>query len=356
MPVTIFVNGLSLCHKGCGGSVSATLPDVCKTPTGAGPAPIPYPNVSFSKFLANGTRTVLVDGGNMAANKGSEFSRSQGDEPGTLGGVKSGVNMDKATWLSWSTNVKMEGRNACRHTDKMLMNRGNTASLGGFVNRPAGPDDIIYMLCELACACKDADYRQQCMRKKIEQDLYKGRYPKDDSPVWREVSMQRGANGGWEIIQNRAGTAPTSNPITPRGGIRPDLILTDSASNPSRMIEVKFPGDTLRPTQKAGNAYDRAAKDLGIDYDVMEVEDTCDFCWDPPPPPPPVPVAEPAPTPSSEWNAGQIAGVVLVVGVGVAAVACYASVACGAAVSAALAGAGEVLLPAGGAILGGGAA
>lgn len=196
------------------------------------------------------------------------------------------------------------------------------------------------------------------MSDKIMNDekLYDGHYPKSDSSVWREVSMRKGSDSAWEIIPNRAGTGPTSNPITPRGGIRPDLVLTDGASNPSRMIEVKFPGDTLRPTQKINGAYDRAAKDLGIDYDVMDVEETCDFCWDPPPPPAPVPVAAPAPEKSSGWSWGQVLGGVVVVGVGVAAVACYVSVACGAAVTAAVVAAGEVLIPTGAAIAGGGAA
>jgi len=84
MGVTINVNNLTLCHKGSGGVAIATLPDVCNTPPG--PVPVPYPNVAFSKPLRKGTKTIKVDGGNMAANKGSEFSQSTGDEPGVAGG------------------------------------------------------------------------------------------------------------------------------------------------------------------------------------------------------------------------------------------------------------------------------
>ena len=96
MGVTIKVNGKvnSLVHKGSGGIAMSTAPDVCKTPSPAGPIPVPYPVIiSRSADLANGTKTVKVDGGNMAAIKGSEFSRCSGDEAGTAGGVVSQTNM-----------------------------------------------------------------------------------------------------------------------------------------------------------------------------------------------------------------------------------------------------------------------
>jgi hypothetical protein len=130
--VSILVNQLTLCHKGdSGGTVTATVPDVCKTPPNA--IPIPYPNIAFAADLAGGTTTVFVDGGNMAAHSASVFSKSMGDEPGMLGGVKSGVNMAEASWLNYSMDVFLEGLNACRLTDKMLLNHGNTVSMGGFL-------------------------------------------------------------------------------------------------------------------------------------------------------------------------------------------------------------------------------
>jgi hypothetical protein len=132
MTVSITVNKLTLCHKGDGmGTVTATVPDVCKTPPSA--APVPYPNIAFATDLAGGTTTVFVDGGNMAAHSASVFSKSIGDEPGTLGGVKSGVNKAEASWISYSMDVFLEGLNASRLTDKMLLNHGNTVSMGGFM-------------------------------------------------------------------------------------------------------------------------------------------------------------------------------------------------------------------------------
>ncbi len=134
MAVTIHLNGKSnsLVHKGSMGIAKSTIPDVCKTPTPGGPVPIPYPViVSMSSDLKKGTKKIKVDGGKSAAIKGSEFSRCTGDEPGTIGGIKSSTNMKEATWILYSFDVKLEGKNACRLSDKMLMNHGNTACLAG---------------------------------------------------------------------------------------------------------------------------------------------------------------------------------------------------------------------------------
>jgi GH24 family phage-related lysozyme (muramidase)/uncharacterized Zn-binding protein involved in type VI secretion len=129
--LTIIINDLTLCHKASDGMARATLPDVCKTPTSGGPVPLPYSNTALSANLSKGSKTVEVDGGNMAAIKGSEFSSSTGDEAGSVGGIKSGVYAKEATWLSYSPDVKFEGKNVCRLTDKMLMNHGNTVCLAG---------------------------------------------------------------------------------------------------------------------------------------------------------------------------------------------------------------------------------
>lgn len=139
MSVTITVNDLSLCHQGSNGIAAATVPDVCKTPSPGGPVPMPYPNIARSSSLTSGTKTVQSDGGNSAAIKGSEFSQSNGDEAGTLGGVKSSTNMKEATWISYSFDVRLEGQNACRLTDKMQMNHGNTVCLGGEIQSPLAP-------------------------------------------------------------------------------------------------------------------------------------------------------------------------------------------------------------------------
>jgi hypothetical protein len=114
---------------------TATVPDVCKTPSPGGPVPIPYPNIARVSDLADGTTTVKGDG-EMAAIKGSKLARSSGDEAGTAGGVKSNTFGKEATWILYSFDVQFEGQGVCRLTDKMFMNSQNTVCLGGLFNPP----------------------------------------------------------------------------------------------------------------------------------------------------------------------------------------------------------------------------
>jgi len=163
MPVTIKVNGTvnSLVHKGSTGISMATIPDVCKTPSPAGPIPIPYPNIAQSSMLAKGTTTVKVDGGMMAAIKGSEFSMSNGDEAGTAGGVKSSTFIKEATWILYSFDVKLDGKEACRFMDKMFHNHENTVNMGGVINPP----------CPVICA--ELDQEMEKAREEIKDEKMK---------------------------------------------------------------------------------------------------------------------------------------------------------------------------------------
>lgn len=136
MPVTININNLTLCHKGSNGISTATIPDVCKTPSPGGPVPIPYPNIAMSMDLMKGTTTVKADGGMMCANYGSEFMNSTGDEPGVAGGVASSTFIKEATWMTFSFDVKLQGKAACRLTDKMFHNHQNTMNTGGEIQAP----------------------------------------------------------------------------------------------------------------------------------------------------------------------------------------------------------------------------
>ncbi len=49
---TVFANSRSIVHKGDGQVNVAAPPDVCKTPSPAGPVPIPYVNVAKTSDLA----------------------------------------------------------------------------------------------------------------------------------------------------------------------------------------------------------------------------------------------------------------------------------------------------------------
>lgn len=139
MPSHISVNSLGLTYKGTVGISTATIPDVCKTPTPGGPIPLPYPNIAQQSSLKGGTTTVFAKG-KMIAIKGSQYGSSNGDEPGTAGGVKSGVNMKATDWITYSFDVKMDGQNACRHTDKKFHNNQNTVDLGGNIDPRTSTD------------------------------------------------------------------------------------------------------------------------------------------------------------------------------------------------------------------------
>ncbi|MEI6539764.1 MAG: PAAR-like domain-containing protein [Planctomycetota bacterium] len=153
MPVTININNISLCHKGSNGISTATIPDVCKTPAPpAPPVPIPYPNIAMSMDLMKGTKTVKADGGMMCAIDGSEFMKSTGDEPGVAGGVASSTFIKEATWITFSMDVKFEGKGACRLTDKMFHNHQNTVNMAGVIQKPVTVGEVN----AATKACKDA--------------------------------------------------------------------------------------------------------------------------------------------------------------------------------------------------------
>ncbi|MCY1042347.1 DUF4150 domain-containing protein [Corallococcus sp. bb12-1] len=125
MGTSVGVNKLSVVHKDTGGTTIA-FPDVCKTPSPAGPVPIPYPNIAQSSDTSKGSKTVSAEG-NPICLKDSNFSTSTGDEAGTAGGgVASSKTKGKAEFVNHSFDVKIEGKNVARALDLMLHNDKNT--------------------------------------------------------------------------------------------------------------------------------------------------------------------------------------------------------------------------------------
>ena len=79
-----------------GGHASITFPDVCKTPAPPAPfAPVPYPNIQFERNLKKASKVDALaltgDRKAIALQKKavSNLVMSQGDEAGTMKGVKS---------------------------------------------------------------------------------------------------------------------------------------------------------------------------------------------------------------------------------------------------------------------------
>jgi hypothetical protein len=124
MGQTTFVNSKGIAHKGSGGT-SIVFPDVCKTPAPpAPPVPIPYPNVGMASDTSGGPTSVKTDG-EMPMVKGATYSKSSGDEAGTIGGMLSNVNRNECEFMMYSFDVKFEGNNVCRMGDPLFHNKKN---------------------------------------------------------------------------------------------------------------------------------------------------------------------------------------------------------------------------------------
>lgn len=294
MPVTIKVNGTvnSLVHKMSNGISIATIPDVCKTPSPAGPVPIPYPNIAQSITLSGGTTTVKGDKA-MTANKGSKFSLSNGDNAGVAGGVKSSTFMKEATWILYSFDVKMDGKNACRLTDKMFHNSENAANLGGELQGVAtaefadriGDKDIADKLCDAACKAKKDKAEADAA------DRAAGRTPRSSFQRFMRNHLDpkpRGSTPGilTEASQKIGGDFIGKWGTTTAGGagyVRWDVILTGLGKaaekgtvlfkGVTKIVEVKFPGDSLTPNQTT--MLDKMSKNDAQKVVVMDVDKDC---------------------------------------------------------------------------------
>ncbi len=115
-----------------GGQCVANVPDVCKTPTPAGPAPMPYPNMGDSAQANAGTCSKKVKVVNKPAlHKGSEIPMSSGDEAGSAGGVVSGKIKGEIVFRRFSSKVKVEG-------NPVVFQTCTTAHNGKNANAPMG--------------------------------------------------------------------------------------------------------------------------------------------------------------------------------------------------------------------------
>ena len=63
--------------------------------------------------------------------------------------------MKESTWILYSFDVKMDGKNACRLTDKKFQNHENTVDLAGTIQDPKTCRTGT-MLCEIWKECDDA--------------------------------------------------------------------------------------------------------------------------------------------------------------------------------------------------------
>ena len=131
MPSKVNVNILTVVHATSSG-VAPSFPDVCKTPSPAGPIPVPYPNIAQSTDTAQGSKTVRIEG-NPVMLQGSCFALSTGDEAGAAGGgVLSNTIKGKAEFVNYSFDVKFDGKPVARLGDLMIHNKASAPNTPPF--------------------------------------------------------------------------------------------------------------------------------------------------------------------------------------------------------------------------------
>jgi hypothetical protein len=132
----VFANTREItCQAGSSKSIAA-FPDVCMTPP-ENPAtppgvPVPYPNFGMASDTTEGSKTVKINKKPVMLRNQSHFKKSSGDEAGCAAkkGVISSKNRGKVYFVSWSPDVKVEGKNVVRHLDMTTHNHGSPANEG----------------------------------------------------------------------------------------------------------------------------------------------------------------------------------------------------------------------------------
>ncbi len=131
MTSTVYANNNAIAAKAGLGKVIAAFPDVCMSPPAppAGPVPIPYPNTSFARDLKAGSKTVKIGGKPLALQDQSYYKSSPlGNEAATRSFGASVVTHQisgKTYFAAWSMDVKVQGKNVCRHLDLTTSNHAS---------------------------------------------------------------------------------------------------------------------------------------------------------------------------------------------------------------------------------------
>jgi hypothetical protein len=200
------------------------------------------------------------------------------------GGVKSSVFMKEATWILYSFDVKMNGKNSCRFTDKMFHNAENAANLAGVLQPTAAALPIIGQelgdeICTSICEARDK--------------ANKGELPSAEHPTLQSYVASRHSTGFPRLMPNRpdllaevtwkipdvaggrftailssTGRTLASGRLAPANffaalgagrtatTFRPDFTVLNNAGravrdgNVKAFLEVKFEGDDLTKNQK----------------------------------------------------------------------------------------------------------
>jgi hypothetical protein len=101
-----------------------TAPDVCLTPSPAGPVPIPYPNIAMGPTAVPSQTKVLILGAPMH-NLQTSIPMTNGDNAGVNMGVASGTVMGPSRHTTGAMSVIVAGAPASRLTSTSLQNSTN---------------------------------------------------------------------------------------------------------------------------------------------------------------------------------------------------------------------------------------
>ncbi|VAW76603.1 hypothetical protein MNBD_GAMMA15-454 [hydrothermal vent metagenome] len=100
------------------------FPDVCLTPTPAGPVPIPYPNIAAGPMAVPPVPNILFMG-TPAHNMSTVVPMTNGDNAGVATGVASGMVMGPSRHLTAAFTMLVGGMPATRMTSMALQNSTN---------------------------------------------------------------------------------------------------------------------------------------------------------------------------------------------------------------------------------------
>lgn len=98
-----------------GAGMDLGFPDVCITPVGPVPTPLPYPDIHVTASTAPAVYNVLVDA-MPVVNQLSKGLMSNGDEPGVAGGVVSHLFDGQTEYMLGCFTIFMGGAPAQRLT------------------------------------------------------------------------------------------------------------------------------------------------------------------------------------------------------------------------------------------------
>lgn len=292
MTATTTVDGRTVVHRRSAG-FSIAFADVCKTPPGK--VPIPYVSHAFSKDLQAGAATVRVDGEALAV-LSSFMAPTMGDEPGTDGGVISGCNVGKASFITFSFDVIVEGQPTPRQFDMMLHNHGSpgNAVSPAEIQPPLAVDPDMEMICIAFCLCRQMGMREACIGAMMTREWRWSKHPfygrslayepKLCGYYWQPVyevpttgiPPQPYPSGTTSRSCPGPGGAPLELPLSGmpvHESRRPDIVVAQDPTRPPTgdniraIYEVKFDGDEWGPGQLpayqriAGNGDEHAGKD-----------------------------------------------------------------------------------------------